>query len=343
MENFKGNHFEVGQQIGAYYARHGVCFNAPTDEDLLRKQVRFYEENAPEILDEIRGIANGGSFVFENVAHKVIVSGILSCHEYPNRSCSIGGFIDHGKKTWVVRNYDWHPAVAENYQFWKFDFPDRTVVGLSDMDIVDEATLGKDKQLFFPDDAINSDGLFIGLTYAYCWSTGIGLAATDALKLVSWRCKNVDEAIDLLSNTKLACPKNYFIADRFGKMAVVQHAVSDFDVRYPDSDGFLVLANHYPTAMAAHEQVLNFDPNHSTFSRYSRLMKDLKELHQSNKEISHKTLEPIMTDPSTPVCQFLPDIPLETVWTLLLQQNDKQYRLITNPRSQKRVTTDFTL
>jgi predicted choloylglycine hydrolase len=342
MTYFQGNHFEIGCQIGRYYAEHGVEPYPVTAPDLLGRQIKYYERFAPEILSELRGIAEGGNYLFEEIAHEALVSEILYWRDLAAHSCSIGGFKDCHGDTWVARNYDWHSLVAEQFQVWRFDMTETNVVAISDMGVGAPQDTDKKEQRFYYHDAINSHGLFIGLTYAHCWSTGIGLTSEHAVKLVSWRCKTVDEALRFFHDTRLGCPKNFFIADANGKMAVVEHAVEDMHVRHPDENGVLVITNHYAEPLTAFDRISSdsIDENGS-LERYSRLELDLKRLVQTDRCGDFALLEKIMTDPGSPVCQFWPEFEIETVWTLLLDLNHQNYRLIRNPRSAQQSQIDF--
>jgi hypothetical protein len=146
----------------------------------------------------------------------------------------------------------------------------------------------------------------------------------------------------LFRDTKLGCPKNFFIADAYGEMAVVEHAVEDMHVRLPDENGVLVLTNHYAEPLTAFDRISNDSIDEKgSFERYSRLEVELKALVQADKAGDFALLDKIMTDPVSPVCQFWPELAIETVWTLLLNLNQQNYRLIGNPRSAQRSHTDF--
>lgn len=348
MKNFSGNHFEVGLQMGGYYKAVGASFSPVTEASLLDKQLKFYERYAPEIIDELRGVAQESAVLFDRVAHAFLVGEILFLRNRRERSCSIGGFIDATGRAWVARNYDWVPAAGKTCQAWKFYFPDKKVVAISDMGIGDARGLDRKYQIFRNEDAINSDGLYIGLTFAHRWVDGIGLTSFDAITLSAWRCKSVGEVVNLFETLPLSAPKNFFVADAAGKMAVIHHGADKFDVRYPDKQGLLVLTNHYVGRLEPDDQVRAIHPHHTTFNRYERLLTDMQKLRTS-QETGFEKLDSMMTAPNTPVCQciMVPNstnqVFMETVWTLLLDLKQKHYRLINNPRSQDRRVTNFSL
>lgn len=345
MKHLSGTHHDIGRQIGTYYKSCGVSFAPVTEAAILDRQITFYEKHAPEILDELQGITQGGGYDFNAVAHAFLVGEILFLRTRAQRSCSIGGFTDSSGHVWVVRNYDWHPAVSKAFQTWKFSFSGKEVLAISDMGIIDSGGIDKSKQLFLYEDAINGDGLYIGMTFAYRWVDAIGLTSFDAVRLVAWRCQSVAEAVRLFETIPLASPKNFFIADKTGKMAVIQHGVDKFDVRYPNEEGLLALTNHYVGRLDADDQVRKANPNHSTFNRYAQLMGDMRKTARS-ASVDFNKLDILMTSPSTPVCQCIRDtktsqVQMETVWTLLLAPLQQRYRLIGNPRSKDRTSMDI--
>lgn len=346
METFSGTHEEIGRALGAFYARQGVVFKEPPDEGLLAEQIAYYEKEAPEILAELHGIAAESGAPFKAVANRFLaeeVNLIRALQSSFTKSCSIGGYLDGKGESWIVRNYDWLSVIADRFQIRRFETPEATLVMISDMGILAPDQADTAHQIFVPDDCVNAKGLYIGLTFSYCWNTGIGLTSFDALRLAAERCSTVDEVLAFFERARLCCAKNYFIADKKGAMAVVQHASNDHEILRPDADGILVLTNHYQQRLKPQNCVPNVKPHTGTFTRETRLRADLLALKQSGKAGSFEALDPLMTSPETPVCQCVPEMNLESVWTLLGAPMRGSYRVIGAPRSSARRITDFSL
>ncbi len=342
MKTFSGSPFAIGRQMGAYYKDCRFQFPPVSEPELLNKQLAFYQKAAPEIIEEFRGIADGGGFDFNAVAHIFLVSEILYLRAQGQRACSIGGFRDAANNLWVVRNYDWHPAVAEVMQAWKFRSDGRDIVALTDMGILGEEGLNKSKQLFLYEDAINSDGLYIGVTFAFCWNEGVGLTSFDTVRLVSWRCKTVHEALEFFEKTKLASAKNFFIADAQGDMAVVQHAVDSYEVITPDADGLLAVTNHYIGRLEKQDQIRAADPANTTgsFARHALLMKGMKEIKK--KPVGFDQLDAMMTG-DTALSTYADNPNVKTVWNLTMNMTARKYHLVINPKSSARKGLDLVL
>jgi predicted choloylglycine hydrolase len=334
MLHFKGSYNDIGRQIGEYYKSHKCAFPAVGDAGLLRQQIAFHEKFVPEIIEEIRGIAQGGQYDFESVAFGNLVGEILFLRKRGMRACSIGGVVANGK-TWIGRNYDWHPAVANQYQLYRLSPTNaEDTYAVSDMCVMDETCVDKSRQFFYHEDAINESGLFIGMTFAHSWDTQIGLKSADVVRLVAWRCRSVAEAVAFFEKMPRCGAKNYFVADRQGKMAAIQCTAKEFDVRYPDENGLLVLTNHYVGKLKNFDRVLESNPHHTTFDRYTRLYGDLLKM-KTEKADPLSGLDAIFTGKSTPVCQSIPGV--ETVWTLLMNMGDSDYTLIGDPRRSRRI------
>jgi hypothetical protein len=344
--SFSGTPFDIGFQMGELYACQRVRFERVPDEDLLHRQLAFYERHAPEIIDEIRGIAAGGHYAFDAIAQRQIAEEPrLIARLGPmmsKKSCSIGGMTDNTGTSWVVRNYDWRSVIEDHVQMWKLSYPDgRRLAVVSDMGIMAPQTAGPAYQYFCPDDAINNDGLWIGLIFAYCWTTQIGLTSADALRLAAMRCATVDEALAFFDEHPLCCAKHYVIADKQGHFAGVQHAATDYDILRPDADGILAVTNHYQGRLAAQDQIPDILPHSASFDRETQLRADLRALKESRKTIDFDRLDHLMTRPGTPVCQCFAEDDIATVYTLLANQTMQRHRLIAAPRHVTRKVVDF--
>lgn len=343
FRNFSGSAFEIGKQIGGYYKACGFQFSPPSETELLRKQLAYYETFAPEVLEEFKGIAEGGDFDFNAVAHTYLTSEILYLRAQNHKACSIGSFKDASGDLWVARNYDWHPAVADVMQAWSFQREGRRVLAITDMGILGEEGRDKAKQLFLYEDAINNDGLFIGVTFAFCWNENIGLTSFDTVRLVASRCKTVGEAAQFFKEARLASAKNFFIADAEGNSLVVQHAGGNsFDLRTPDAEGLLAVTNHYVGTLEAEDQIgaSGISDAIASFPRYARLMGEIKALKKA--PVDFAALDKMMTA-SAPLSACIREPQVETVWTLLMNMPKREYRLIAQPRLPSREVFNLTL
>ena len=63
IKTFKGNFYEIGKHQGKIYKANGMNFDKIIIDPILYKnQLQVYERYYPELLEEFRGMAEGGNF-----------------------------------------------------------------------------------------------------------------------------------------------------------------------------------------------------------------------------------------------------------------------------------------
>jgi len=342
---FKGNFFEIGQQQGEIYKDNGMNFGKlKIDYPLLyKKQLQVYKKYYPEALEELKGVAQAGNFDKDKLFYSFLCSEILA-YAYKfgldvNKACTIFG-VSNKNGVFIGRNYDWL-AVTENFfQIYKVRNPKiNSYIAVSDMGIASEA-LAKPKYLSYcPDDLVNNKGLFISLTFAYNPKWSYGLTYFHMLRFISEKCSSVEEAIEVFKKVPLDCPKNFFIADKNGKMVVVEHASGrKFKVRYPQN-GILIITNHYVDPELAKEDiVLKYLPSHNTFLRY---YETLFKINQRKEDLKLADVIGILGDTKSYVCQnlILNKVHIKTIWTLALDMKRQKYQIYWDLFSKRKLKT----
>ena len=325
IKTFKGNFFEIGQQQGKIYKENGMSFdNIKIDPLLFKKQLQIYETHYPELLNEFKGMANGGNFNEDKLIYKFITGEIFY---YLNKlridkACTIFGY-KIKDNLYVGRNYDWLKETEKIFRVYKFINPERnSFIAISDMGISNPAG-AKLKYLFYnADDAINDKGLFIGLTFAYTDKWSYGLGCIHLIKLITETCETVNDALKVFEKVPLSDPKNFFIADKNGDMAIVEHTSKKFKVLYP-KDNVLIQTNHFiDSELAKEDLVLKQKPTHNTYLRFDET---LKNINIEKNNFNHDSIIKILGKKGSYTCQNSPD--LKTIWTLALDMNSKKYRI----------------
>jgi predicted choloylglycine hydrolase len=181
----------------------------------------------------------------------------------------------------------------------------------------------KPKYLFYDaDDAINDKGLFIGLTFAYADQWSYGISCTHVTKLIAEICETIKDAIGVFEKVSLCCPKNFFIADKNGDMAIVEHTSKKFKVLYPE-DNILIQTNHYvDEELAKEDTVLKRVPDHNTFIRY---YETLQKINFERAKFKQESVNKVLGRPGSYTCQNFPGI--KTIWTLSLDMTSKKYKI----------------
>ncbi|MEK7649297.1 MAG: C45 family peptidase [Patescibacteria group bacterium] len=324
-KTFKGNFFEIGQQQGRIYKTNGMNFDkVKIDPVLYKNQLQVYEKHYPELLEEFRGMAKDGNFDEEKLIYDFITSEIFY---YRNRfgldkACTIFGY-KAKNNLFVGRNYDWLPETDKIFEVYKIVNPERnSFIAITDMGIGSPST-AKPKYFFYnADDAINNKGLFIGLTFAYADQWSYGVSCIHMTKIIAETCETVKDAIKVFEKIPLCCPKNFFIADKNGDMAIVEHTAKKFKVIYP-KDNILIQTNHYvDSELAKEDTVLKRVPYHNTFIRY---YETLQKINFERNKFKLDSAIKILGKPGSYTCQNFPGI--KTIWTLALDMTNKKYKI----------------
>ncbi|MFZ2072360.1 MAG: C45 family peptidase [Minisyncoccia bacterium] len=327
IEKFKGkNSFEIGQEFGKIYKKEGYSVDwIKIDKKIFAKQMQIYKKHFPSFLEEIKGIANSGNYDLDKLTYSFIaehVSWEALKNKHLRHACSIFGYKE-GKNLFVGRNYDWIPVTENIFRCEEVINKQKySYIAISDMHIIKHYTKPK-YQLYFPIDAINEKGLFIGLTASINEDWSFGLPSMHIIKLIAEDCKNVKEAINIFKQVPLNCAKNFFIADSSGNMAVIEHFSGlDFKVLKP-KDNILIKTNHYnDPKFAKKDMVLKHRPTITTFLRYYEALMGINTFKDKFKQ---EDIIKILNNKDSYLLQNSPNV--RSIWTLSLNMTKKKYLL----------------
>jgi isopenicillin-N N-acyltransferase-like protein len=327
MKHFHGSFFDIGNQKGEIYRQNGLDLaSVHVDKETVSKQMKIYEKYYPSLLEEIDGIAKGGGFDKEKLLQIYLAAEILHCRhtDEASVSCSIFGITNsHG--TFVGRNLDWLPVteqVMEPYRQEATGF--YSLIAISDMFIGSPSHVQDHFMFYDAIDVINEKGLFIGITSASGDAWVYGLSWKELTRMIGERCSTVDEALEIFANTPISIPKNYFIADKTGKMVVVEHNSSTYKIIYP-KDNILIHTNHYlDPELQKIDRVLIEIPEHNTYIRYYEI---LQKLNGKKDTFEQSDVIQILGNPKSYICQ---NHDIRTIWTLALDMGRQKYSLYTD-------------
>lgn len=246
MIKFQGTRSDYGRYRGEFFRENGHDFCRSYNSATLAKQLRIYQKYYPELIAEKLATAEflglePNCLLYEDLA--IFVDNQRRRVAQHTHGCTIFAVHENGK-TFVGRNYDWNARVRDFFESYLLDikgayryfaFSDNGVWG---------RYLGKKHRTFYPEDAVNEHGLYIGLTYAHIDQWNYGLTPSHFIRYVAEHCKTTKQALNAFAKIPCAVPKNFLIADAKGDIAVVEHAAKSFEVVWPESDGVLVQTNH---------------------------------------------------------------------------------------------------
>ena len=327
MKTFKGSFFEIGRQQGEIYRQNGLDLaSIKVNQKIVAEQLKIYKRHYPQLLEEIEGIAVGGNFDKEKLLHLYLAVEIVG---FTNRfkmplSCTIFG-VKNSSGTFVGRNLDWLPVTEKVMEPYKREAEScYKLLAVSDMFIGSPSDVEHKFLLYDAIDVINEKGLFVGITFAYGNTWSYGLSWKELTRIIGERCATVDEALDIFKNTPVSVPKNFFIADKKGNMAVVEHNSDKYKVVYP-KDNILIQTNHYiDPELSKVDRVLVETPIHNTYIRY---YETLQKVNGIKDKFQLSDVIKILGNPNLYVCQ---NHEIKTIWTLALDMEKQQYKLYTD-------------
>lgn len=324
IKTFMGDFFQIGKQEGEIYKKNGMDLNSfKFDSKIYKKQLEIYKKYYPEMLEELRGITLKLNLNEEKVINYFITNEIEFYKKFiTGKACTIFGF-KNDKSLYVGRNYDWLPESENVFQIYKVHNPKKnSFVAITDGAYGGEAGLNTKNFYYNVDDAINDKGLFIGVTFAYANEWSYGLTCVHMTKLIAETCETVEDAINIFKKVPLCGPKNYFIADKDGNMAIVEHTSKKFKIIRP-KENLLIQTNHYvDEELKKEDTVLKKVPYHNTFLRY---YETLQGVNFNREKFDYKDIIKIIGRKGSYTCQNFPEV--KTIWSLALDMQKQKYTL----------------
>lgn len=272
MLKFTGNHAEYGKFCAELMQKNGHDFYRHVNPKTLARQQRIYQKYYPAIITELEAVAATVGLPLEFVLYEGIASSVDHWRERlrpRNHGCTIFA-VHEGDQTFVGRNYDWIPAAREFYNVYRVEIKGaHRYFGFSDESVWYRHT-GKNTRKPYFVDALNDQGLYIGLTFSNIDSWNYGILPVHLIRYVVENCATTRQALNAFAKLPGAIPKNFLIADARGDTAVVEHAARRYAVLRPNSRGVLIHTNHcLAPNLIPHDTVRERHPRTDTFLRYA--------------------------------------------------------------------------
>ena len=297
----RGTYREMGRRYGTILHKHGFNLEKPSPEKLEfgKKSERELERVFPEVLEEIRGFAEGCHATYEDMMAFMLSVGAFKVQPM----CSVFAAIN-GSDVVFGRNYDFY------YSFKKFTESYLTIPKDRYMSI------GHSDIFIGREDGVNEKGLAIAMTGVEDIIIKPGVNFPLMVRYVLDKCTNVEEAAKALSSVHFSSSSNYLLADRSGGLAVVEASPDKTLVRHPkNGEDSIVCTNHFvhPEMQAYEDLQARSGSNWDTLPRYTAITNALKK-HRGNVDV--KVAEEILSDHSGYVCSHQQKIKLGTIWSV---------------------------
>lgn len=316
---FNKNHYEAGYKWGdsLYRMNRLIADNHTFLINEERRQfanacIPIYQMIYPEILDEIRGIADGQRMSYEDL-YTFLLS--MYCFEFSNK-CTCFAFKE--KDTLIFgRNSDFLVELEKLYMncLYKLD----KVYAFN----------GNTTAFVQMEDGINEYGLVVGLTFVYPWVKKPGFNAGMLVRYLLEKCKTTDEAINSLYKIPIASSQTLTIVDRQGDMVVVECNPNHIELVSPkEQENFVVSTNNFSSATM---QVYR-NPNVDDWKSDERYQVTKRSIYSNKNKLSLEIAKNILKGKYGFMCQYDRKAGADTVWSVIYDlNNNKIYRVEGNP------------
>jgi len=297
----EGTHYAMGHFYGSYLYRNGFRISRLPRFNIGQKGIAesrdIVKSIYPEILEEIRGFADGCKAPYDQVMGLVL--GIGLSESGPKCSCFA---VTSGSTTFFARNHDYFKALKR--------FTESSLI----MPTGYNKFIGHSDVFIGREDGINEKGLGIGVTIVGGAVTKPGINLVLAVRCVLEKCDSVGASVQLLGGMQFSTSQNFVVADKSGNMAVVEASPAKVSVRYPEPNkSFIIATNNFRNPeMLPFEQ----DGDRNWFQSLTRYDSILSALQSPTRNVDLTYCEEILSGKHGFVCQYKWCGCFDTLWSI---------------------------
>lgn len=319
----KGTHYEAGFKWGQLLLKHGKKLDyCPTyllteeKYNFARECVKEYEKYFPEVLEEIKGIADGNEIPVETL-QAILFS--MYCFEFDNK-CTCFAFRAENEIIFG-RNSDFLVNLEKLYLNCIYHLSGSYSFNANTTAFVEM------------EDGVNEYGLAVGLTFVYPKMNKPGLNAGMLVRYLLEKCKTVKEVLEELSRLPIASAQTITLADPSGEIAVVECNPENIVVIRPEQGtNFVATANNFNSEKMKPFRNPQIDDWRSD-ERYETAYHALKNREQ---DYSFAFAKQILSGKYGFMCQYDRKQNADTVWSVIYDLKQKQiWRVEGNPSRKK--------
>jgi len=322
-EKFKKSHYEAGFHWGKRLYCHNQLisqqktFIVNEERKAFAKQcIPLYAKYYPEILEEIKGIADGQDCSYEDLCTFLLS---MYCFEFQNK-CTCFAFCDEDH-IFLCRNSDFLVALEKLYM--------NCIYQLHHV----YAFQGNTTSFVEMEDGMNEKGLAVGLTFVYPDKRKPGLNAGMLVRYLLEKCQTTDQAIRQLQQLPIASSQTLTLADRFGNIAVIEcDSENVVVIKTKKDEKFVVTTNHFHSLNMKNNRNTDIDDWFSD-ERYRVAYHALKQLQT---HFTKEDAQNILAGQYGFMCQYDRKMGADTVWSVIYDcLNKRIWRVEGNPSRKK--------
>lgn len=310
-----GTYYEMGLEQGRALKEVGFTLPPPDKKTLLfaRRCEEIVAHYMPELLDEIRGVADGAGIDYDTIM-TLTTTAAFDPDEMPG--CSIVAVMPERTVDGCMiigRNFDMFEDVSQEGATTYRTYPEGHYASVGNCDI----WVGRW-------DGLNEAGVFTATTALFLpgpktvqpgiigWFTG--------RHILDWFA-TLDEAVEFIQSIPNTGNGGRLIADCSGKAVVIESSAEGREIRYPE-DGLLILTNHAVCpAFAGKDR--HSEGYADSQARYNRL----RDLLSGAELIDTTMVKKAMTDHEGGVCSHKVDSTGRkdsTIWSMIARPGERK-------------------
>lgn len=314
---WKGSHYEAGLRYGNILYKRGInpMSNIPISnerKDFAIKCLPIYEEFYPEIVEEIKGMADGLRIGYMDIANFLFT---MYSFVFDNK-CSCVAISDKGK-TFFARNSDFIVSIEKlcDSAYYKLD---------NVYSFIGNTTAWTEME-----DGINEYGLAVGLTFIYPIKIKPGFNAGMLVRYILEKCKTTDEAILALKKIPISSPQTITLAGKNGDIAVVECNCDKVIVLTPENEKkYVFTTNHFVSEEMKEYQFDGVVDDVYSHERYETLVNSF----ENNEDYSLDFIKNLLSGKMGFMCQYDRKKGIDTVWSSICDLTEgKIFRVEGNP------------
>lgn len=335
---FKGNHYEIGYKWGDMLRGNGkdILANVPfpiTEErmEFARKCRPYYEEFYPEILEEMKGIAEG-----QKIPARKLEAVLFSMYcIMPENKCTCFAFRDKGHII-LGRNSDFLTGIEKLYMNCIYHFNNGAY-----------SFQGNTTAFVEMEDGMNGHGLAIGLTSVYPAVLGYGMNAGMLLRYGLETCRTAEEFVRELERLPIASSQTFTVADRLGAAAVIECNSKKLEVQYIDGrHSYVSAVNAFYLAGMEKYRVTGID-DWNAEERYITVRNAFHGCRPGKEQAASDAIDfakDVLSGKYGFICQYDRKTGKDTVWSVIYDVGEALvYRCEGNPSRKKFVVDSRSL
>ena len=229
---FKGSHYNAGYKWGNLLYKNNKIISKQhtfkiTEErrNFVKDCLPIYKKYYPEILEEIKGIADGQQDSYDNLCTFLLS---MYCFEFDNH-CTCIAFKDKDNIIFG-RNSDFLVELEKLYMNCLYN-----------LDNV-YAFNGNTTAFVEMEDGVNEYGLAIGLTFIYPTTIKAGFNAGLLVRYLLEKCKTTNEVVESIKTLPIASQQTLTVVDCSGNIAVIECNSENIEVIKPNKAKIVIIA-----------------------------------------------------------------------------------------------------